>query len=457
MPCKLQINTMNIVVFGLFFCSAVSAIQSISRYSETADGKGRINPNFINKWLDEYFAVSGNRVPPRMFIDWIKLASANDCSIRPADYKDIFEDLKPFKMPGMSKEYVNVAASIIEAYDREVLLIPKQDISDISAKLPYHIGNSLDLVKSILNPDIDFSIIIQYFDESMILPSDDHSLEPYTGINDVFERNSRFREAFSKYREDNSHLTAPNSFIAIPANFPVFAINRIKGFYDIIMPTRRTGLAVMTKEQRNAANNLSNWDQKLTRAIFRGATLGINFKEAKSSNIDVTANLRFKLHEFALQQQEGTLNCSVRLDFAITKYLQFNGDQKDLADLKEDYPEASNTNLNEQFKSKYVVLVDGNGWPEKVAGIMLSGSLVFLATIHEDWVIRQLTDGVHYIKVKPDLSDLLDKIEWAYENDDEARAIAENGRRLTTKKFDVNNLQVYNAFLMMEYQNLFVK
>ena len=64
---------------------------------------------------------------------------------------------------------------------------------------------------------------------------------------------------------------------------------------------------------------------------------------------------------------------------------------------------------------------------------------------HEDWVIRQIlfdhqghqaavngisvnlliqshsrTDGVNYIKVKPDLSDLIEKIEWAYENDEEA-------------------------------------
>lgn len=446
---------MNIVVSVWLLLSSVVCFPSISQHFDTADVKGRVNPNFINKWLDEYFAVSGNRVPPRMFIEWMKTASAYNCSIRPTDYKDIFEDLKPFKMPGTSKEYINVAASIIEAYGREVLLVPKHNLSEISAKLPYLIGSSLDLVPAVLNPDIDFNVIIQYSDESMIIPSDDHSLEPYSGMDSVFERNARFRETFSKYRSENAHLTVPNSFNAIPAKFPVMAINRMKGFYDIIMPTRRTGLALMTKEQRNAANSLSNWDLKLNRAIFRGSSTGINFKEAKAKDIDITANLRFKLHELALQQQEGTLNCTVKLDFAISKYMQFNGDPSDLADLKYDYPEAPNLNLNEQFRCKYVVLVDGNGWPEKVAGIMLSGSLVFLATIHEDWVIRQLTDGVNYIKIKPDLSDLVEKIEWAYYNDDKARTIAENGRQLAMKKFDTNNLQVYNAFLMMEYQNLF--
>ena len=63
------------------------------------------------------------------------------------------------------------------------------------------------------------------------------------------------------------------------------------------------------------------------------------------------------------------------------------------------------------------MVADGNGWPDRIANFMLSGSLVFLATVHEDWVINQLLDGVNYIKVKPDLSDLVEKFEWAAKND----------------------------------------
>lgn len=71
------------------------------------------------------------------------------------------------------------------------------------------------------------------------------------------------------------------------------------------------------------------------------------------------------------------------------------------------------------------------------------------------WVIRQLIDGVHYIRIKPDLSDLLEKLEWAAENESKSQEIAENGKILAIRKFDTNNMQVYNAFLMMEYQSLF--
>ena len=101
------------------------------------------------------------------------------------------------------------------------------------------------------------------------------------------------------------------------------------------------------------------------------------------------------------------------------------------------------------------MIVDGNGWPDRVAINLLSGSLVFIATIHDEWVLNQLIDGVHYIKVKPDLSDLIEKIDWAAQHDQEAKKIAQNGRKFASEKFNLEQVQVYNAFLMMEYQNLF--
>ena len=126
-------------------------------------------------------------------------------------------------------------------------------------------------------------------------------------------------------------------------------------------------------------------------------------------------------------------------------------------ELRDKYPERPAMSLIDQFRFKYIVLVDGNGWAEKVAGVLLSGSLLFLSTIHEDWVTRQMVDGLHYIKIKPDLSDLIEKLEWARENDQQARQIAENGRLLAIRKLDTNHLQVYNALLIMEYQNLFTQ
>ena len=455
----IRMQVRNALIVVLILC-ARNCVYSVRKQFESLDEveNNRINPKFINKWLDEYFSVSGNRVPPRMFIEWIKIASIHNCSIRPSDYRHIFEDLKPFKMPGMSSKFIQTASDVIEAYGREVLPLSQQKLTELSTKMPIHVGNSLDLLKSaeLLNPELDFSLILQYSDESMVIPSDDHSLAPYADIASIFERSSVFQEEFADFQGEVSLLSVPHSFNAVPVMFPVFSVARIIGFKDIIMPTRRTGLGVLSGEQREAAEASVDWILKETKAVFRGTSTGIDFNAAKKKGFDITISPRFKLYELALLQRDGKLNCSVPLDFALTKYLQYNSSPVDFRDLRDKYPERPAMGLIEQFKSKYIVLVDGNGWTDKVAGVLLSGSLLFLSTIHEDWVTRQMIDGFHYIKINPDLSDLIEKLEWAHENDLIARQIAENGRQLAIKKLDTNHLKVYNALLIMEYQNLFI-
>lgn len=101
------------------------------------------------------------------------------------------------------------------------------------------------------------------------------------------------------------------------------------------------------------------------------------------------------------------------------------------------------------------VVVDGHGWPDRLAFFLSAGSLVFLATLHEDFVINQVVAGEHYIQVRPDLSDLLGKLEWAAENDAEAKRIAENGKQFALNNLRKPNIKAYNAMLFMEYQALF--
>ncbi|KAJ7887191.1 hypothetical protein B0H13DRAFT_2342472 [Mycena leptocephala] len=63
--------------------------------------------------------------------------------------------------------------------------------------------------------------------------------------------------------------------------------------------------------------------------------------------------------------------------------------------------------LEEVYKYKYALDLDGNSFSQRYFSLLRSGSLVF--------------KYVHYIPVLPDLSDLERKIMWAIENDDEAR------------------------------------
>jgi hypothetical protein len=199
------------------------------------------------------------------------------------------------------------------------------------------------------------------------------------------------------------------------------------------------------------------WKEKANKAMFRGRSTGVNFVKARLENIPLTNSPRFKLHEMSMQQQIGLLNCSVKLDFGLTDLWQYNDKPIYAQAILSKYPLIDSLDFQTQFKSKYLVIVDGNAWPDRVAFYLLSGSLVFLSTLHEEWVINQLIDGENYIKVKPDLSDLIEKLEWASKNDDIAEIIALNGRKLAQKRLNINQIQIYNALLFMEYQKLFEK
>ena len=79
------------------------------------------------------------------------------------------------------------------------------------------------------------------------------------------------------------------------------------------------------------------------------------------------------------------------------------------------------------LKFKYVINIHGNGneWSNRFRMLLSSGALVLKqeSTLFEYWE-RHLRPFEHYIPVKADLSDLIEKVEWARDNDDAARRIA---------------------------------
>ena len=56
---------------------------------------------------------------------------------------------------------------------------------------------------------------------------------------------------------------------------------------------------------------------------------------------------------------------------------------------------------------------------------------------------NQLQPWVHFIPYKLDLSDLLDKIEWARKNDEAARKIAQQGRQFVLDNLAPKDIYCY--------------
>lgn len=86
--------------------------------------------------------------------------------------------------------------------------------------------------------------------------------------------------------------------------------------------------------------------------------------------------------------------------------------------------------------------MDGTVAAYRFPYLLVSDSLIFKQeSIYYEHFYKELQEWKHYIPVKRDLSDLIEKLKWAIAHDEEAHEIALNGR-----KFARNNLLPHDIF-----------
>ncbi|KAJ7060083.1 glycosyl transferase family 90-domain-containing protein [Mycena amicta] len=106
------------------------------------------------------------------------------------------------------------------------------------------------------------------------------------------------------------------------------------------------------------------------------------------------------------------------------------------------------------YRYKYLMDLDGNSFSGRYIGLLKSGGLVFKSTIFTEPFSPWLRPFEHYIPVLPDLSDLLDKITWAQNNDAEAHAIQQAGKAFAERVLTDAQFDCYFALVMLEWGRL---
>lgn len=87
--------------------------------------------------------------------------------------------------------------------------------------------------------------------------------------------------------------------------------------------------------------------------------------------------------------------------------------------------------MRKQLEAKYLLSLEGNDVASGLKWMMGSRSCVLMPepTV-ESWFCESLLEPWnHYVPLAKDLSDIEEKLEWCMSNDDDSRAIAENGSR----------------------------
>jgi hypothetical protein len=100
-----------------------------------------------------------------------------------------------------------------------------------------------------------------------------------------------------------------------------------------------------------------------------------------------------------------------------------------------DYLFSDRIDHTEFFKYKIFFIVDGNVIASNHMYGFASGSVPFIISKAKCWFTDFIIPFVHYIPIKYDLSDLIEKIEWVNENDELAKKIAENAYEFSRTHF----------------------
>jgi hypothetical protein len=215
-------------------------------------------------------------------------------------------------------------------------------------------------------------------------------------------------------------------------HIPIFSISGQRGYLDIQIPNYDDVMTVIgSKTDTSPSEFITSWkDKTINRAVFRGGSTGCGYTANTNARIKISTMM------------------SPLLDAGIT----MNGKTIDTMSIKFD-PKYGigmmNTKIKpvpfmtmkDQSEHKYIIHIDGNVNAYRLITTLSTGSLMLrVMSEYTSWFDALIDAGKHYIAIKPDLSDLLSKIEWCNSHESECRIIAERGRRASEWAFSKENI-----------------
>jgi hypothetical protein len=232
----------------------------------------------------------------------------------------------------------------------------------------------------------------------------------------------------------HSFFLGPASFSVTFNNTPIFGFSSVPGcFKDIIIPVEYFYGQSLTPPTEKL------WKEKKDVLFWRGSATGghqtpiNNWKDYQRQRL---------AHLFGPNSTIAANDPTI--DVGITDLYQ---------DFGLDYigGVAKRVAPQQIYESKYVIDVDGNVSTERFLSLLRWDELIFKSTIFRDWVLDRITPWVHYIPISLDYSDLLEKLEWARNNQEEAEIIVANAHEYSHSHMKKQDMKCYTLQLLEEY------
>lgn len=193
------------------------------------------------------------------------------------------------------------------------------------------------------------------------------------------------------------------------------------------------------------------WNQRIPTAIFRGNSTGFG------TTIDT--NMRLKISLMSEQNIKDDKDGLPFLDAGITRWnlrpRKIKG--KPYFDTLDDLniPLKSFMNIEEQSKYKYIINIDGHVSAYRLSQELNTGSLILLVeSTFKLWFSHLLKPYVHYVPIKEDLSDLIEKIQWCKNYDLECFNITENAKKFYSTFLEKDGILNYLQQLLINLKHI---
>jgi len=214
------------------------------------------------------------------------------------------------------------------------------------------------------------------------------------------------------------------------SHIPILSMSSQKGYADIPIPNYDD---LFISLGQTKLIDTKEWSAKTSStAIFRGGPSGCGYT--------TETNMRLRLATMKSPDLDvGITGTGATID---SKSIRFDP-KYGLGMLNTGIKPANYVSMAEQSNHKYIIHVDGNVNAYRLLTTMATGSLILrVESEYKSWVDHLIKPNKHYIPVKPDLSDLLQQIEWCKTHDRECSVIAKKGndfaRSVLNKEFMIS-------------------
>ncbi|KAJ7907556.1 glycosyl transferase family 90-domain-containing protein [Mycena leptocephala] len=414
------------------------------------------------------YSLRTGRPPPPYYAHWYQFAREKRCLID--EYDQIHRDFKPFyQLAGNDaasfQAMIDRATQELDGVDAEIARVEIRDGEvemagntayaaywpDTVRKFSRQLPNMTFFMNGRDEPRIAFNYRAPGAQKNALLANDStpFRIQPRPTI-DFFAHQSgcniplEVTGFMSSANNDSGFLIASAKPGFTTDLYPMLSMAKISPcFSDILFPTEYYYERSWWAPHFEYGDNVP-WHKKksqICKSHWRGMSnggmiIGNNYHHFP----------RFKLIDIGRQHPD-------LMDVAITRFAETlceEGCDRDAVWTEYDITGVGQPR-EDLYGYKYVVDVDGTTFSGRFLGLLRSGSL---STLFEEYFNDWLRPFEHYVPVLPDLSDLVQKIEWANANPDEARLIQQRGLEAARRVLTDDQNDCYMFAVLVEWAQL---